>query len=69
MRSYYYVFFIQDKLREEAERKGRVVQATLIRRWDDSHTSDAAGGIQYKKTHEIGRYRYSVNGRNYIFLC
>lgn len=69
VRTYYYVFFKQDKLREEAERKGHVVQATLIRKWDDSYTPDASGGIQYKKTHEVGRYRYSVNGRNYRFVC
>lgn len=64
VRSIVYVPAIQDKLVEEAKRKGHVVQAILIKTKEyDYKIEDKSGTEWVEKTK--GKYRYQVNGRNY----
>lgn len=65
LRKLFYIPFIRKSLREKAERKGNVVEATLQK----SHTirNHSSGMGPMPTMREMGTYSYQVNGRTYIY--
>ena len=65
LRTLFYVPFICKSLQEEAERKGNVVEAHLLKS-HDIRTYDA-DGIGMPTMEEMGTYSYEVNGKSYRY--
>ena len=65
LRMLFYVPFIRKSLQEEAERKGNVVEAHLLKS-HDIRTYDA-DGIGMPTMEEMGTYSYEVNGKPYRY--
>lgn len=61
LRMLFYVPFIRKSLQEEAERKGNVVEAHLLK----SH--DIRDGNGMPTMEEMGTYSYEVNGKSYRY--
>lgn len=66
LRKIFFVPFIREKLREEAENKGHVVQATLQKHHTITKESEfgPVGTME-----EMGTYTYEVNGKKYKYRC
>ena len=65
LRTIFFVPFIRGKLREEAERKGHVVEAHLLKSHNImSHDTD---GVPLPTMEDMGTYSYEVNGKTYKY--
>lgn len=65
LRKLFFVPFIRKSLREEAERKGHVVEAHLLKKHNirDYNTD----GVPLPTMEDMGTYSYEVNGKTYRY--
>lgn len=65
LRKIFYIPLIREKLRENAKKKGHVVQATLQKHHNIRRYDTGFGPMSTMK--EFGTYTYSVNGKQYKY--